>query len=94
MNVLSSPLITGILISGCSFKPALRTTDLVRARQATVTDVQEGLEVSVEEFASTKKSRQAFDADIASYGVLALLLRAKGGRGLERRIVRIRTKGY
>ena len=77
MNILSSLLMTGILISGCSFKPALHTADFMGARQPTVTDVQEGLEISIEEFASAKKSRQAFDAEIASYGVLALLLRVE-----------------
>jgi len=38
---------------------------------------QEGLELSIEEFASKNKSQQAFDADIAPYGILALLLKAE-----------------
>jgi hypothetical protein len=75
-------LATSLILSACaSFEPALRTPDFMRARQPTAIEVQEGFEVSIEEFASANKSRQAFDADIASYGVLALLLRAenKGG---------------
>jgi hypothetical protein len=35
------------------------------------------LEISVEEFASPHKSLQAFDADVAANGVLALLVRAE-----------------
>jgi len=34
---------------------------------------------SVEEFVTPEKSRQAFDADIASYGILALLVRVENG---------------
>lgn len=65
-----------LLFSACAtFEPALRTSDLMRARQPTVMEAQEGLEVSIEEFASVNKAKQAFDADVASYGVLALLLR-------------------
>ena len=71
-------LVAGICITGCaSFEPALRTSDLMRARQPTVMETREGLEISVEEFVSPDKSRQAFDADVASYGVLALLVRAE-----------------
>lgn len=71
-------LMPGLLLAGCaSFEPALRTADLMRARQPSATQVQQGLEISVEEFASAHKSRQAFDADVASSGVLALLVRAE-----------------
>jgi hypothetical protein len=70
-------LITSFLLAGCaSFEPALRTPDLTRSRQPSAVTAQEGLEISVEEFASPNKSRQAFDADIASSGILALLVRA------------------
>jgi hypothetical protein len=67
----------GVAVSGCaSFEPALRYQDLTRPRQPTVRVVQEGLEVSVEEFVSGNKSSMAFDAEIAQYGVLPLLVRA------------------
>jgi hypothetical protein len=52
---------------------------LTKPRQPTVKETQEGLEVSVEEFASKVKSQQAFDADIAPAGILALLLRVDNG---------------
>lgn len=49
----------------------------MRPRQPTAKEVQEGLEISIEEFASAAKSQQAFDADIARYGILALLLKVE-----------------
>jgi len=55
----------------------MRYQDLMRPRQPTVKEPQEGLELSIEEFASKNKSQQAFDADIAPYGILALLLKAE-----------------
>ena len=67
-----------IASGGCaSFEPAMRYQDLMRPRQPTVKETQEGLELSIEEFASKNKSQQAFDADIAPYGILALLLKAE-----------------
>ncbi len=69
-----------IVISGCaSFEPALHYSDLMKPREPTVKETQEGLEVSVEEFASKNKSELAFDADVAPYGILALLLRVENG---------------
>ena len=62
--------------SGCaSFEPGLRYQDLARARQPTVKQMKEGLEISLEEFASANKSRQAFDADVAPNGILPILLK-------------------
>jgi hypothetical protein len=62
-----------------SFEPGLRYQDLLRPRQPTVKQVQEGLEVSIEEFATTKKSHQAFDADLAPNGILPLLIKVENG---------------
>lgn len=71
-------LVASIWMTGCaSFEPALRTSDLMRARQPSVVETHEGLEISAEEFVTPDKSRQAFDADVASYGVLAMLVRAE-----------------
>src|ERR1043166_6706310 len=67
-----------VALSGCaSFKPAMRYQDLMRPRQPTIKENQEGLEVSVEEFASKDKAMQAFDADLAPRGILALLLKVE-----------------
>lgn len=65
--------------SCASFEPGMRFQDLMRPRQPTVMQVQEGLEVSIEEFATAKKSQQAFDADVAPYGILPLLLKVNNG---------------
>jgi hypothetical protein len=71
-------LIASIWMTGCAnFEPALHTSDLMRTRQPSVAGTQDGLEISVEEFITPDKSRQAFDADVASYGVLAMLVRAE-----------------
>ena len=71
-------LLLGFLLSGCaSFEPSLHSQDLMRARQPTVREVQQALDISVEEFVTAEKSLQAFDADIAPYGVLALLVRVE-----------------
>jgi hypothetical protein len=62
--------------SGCaSFEPGLRYQDLARPRQPTVRETKDGLEISLEEFASANKSRQAFDADVAPNGILPILLK-------------------
>jgi len=67
-----------LMFSGCaSFEPGLRFQDLMRARQPTVKEARDGLEVAIEEFATTNKSLMAFDGDIAPYGVLALLIRVE-----------------
>jgi len=65
-------------LCGCaSFEPAMRYQDLMRPRLPTVKETQDGLEISVEEFASKNKSLQAFDADLAPHGILALLLKVE-----------------
>jgi hypothetical protein len=69
-----------LLFNACaSFEPGLRYQDLMRPRQPTAKQEQEGLEVSIEEFATAQKSLQAFDADIAPYGILPLLLKVNNG---------------
>ncbi|MBI2875684.1 MAG: hypothetical protein HYY20_02245 [Candidatus Tectomicrobia bacterium] len=74
-------IVTAFAFSGCAvlnpgFQPHLPYYyNPASAHQSTTKEVQEGLEVSVEEFVSADKSRQAFDADLASFGVLALGVR-------------------
>ncbi len=77
MRSISIFLIALTVTSCATFEPGMRYQDLMRPRQPSAKKVQEGLEVSVEEFASPKKSLQAFDADIALHGVLAFLLRVE-----------------
>jgi len=66
------------VLSGCaSFEPGIRYQDLARPRQPTAKQTQQGLDISVEEFASANKSRQAFDADVGPNGILAILLKVE-----------------
>jgi hypothetical protein len=70
-------LLIAVVISGCaSFEPRLRLHDVLGDRTSTAKAEQESLEIAIEEFVSEEKSRQAFDADIAAHGVMAILLRA------------------
>jgi hypothetical protein len=76
-------IVTGLIFGACaSFEPGLRYQELMRPRQSTVSETREGLEVSVEEFASPSKSEYAFDTDMAYYGVLPLLVRIEN-KGTE-----------
>lgn len=82
MSVLPSP--KSLLISSClflsacaNFEPGMRYQDLMRPRQPTIQQSIDGLDVSAEEFASEKKSRQAFDADVAPNGILAILVKVE-----------------
>ena len=70
--------VIALILTGCAtFEPGLRYQDLTRPRQPDAKIVQEGLEVSVEQFATESKAKMAFDADVASYGVLPLLVRVE-----------------
>ena len=84
-----------LILSGCaSFEPGLRYPDLMRPRQPTVKETQEGLDVSVEEFASADKSRTAFDADVAPYGVLPLLLKVENNSSQTYRVQEHAVSAY
>jgi len=77
-----------LLISGCaSFEPGLRLQELHKPRHPTAKAVQEGVEVAVEEFWSRAKSEMMFDADLASEGVLSLLVRVQN-TGTERYVAK------
>jgi hypothetical protein len=77
-----------LLSVGCaSFEPGLRLQELNAPRQPTARAAQEGLEVSVEEFITQDKSLMAFDADLSSSGVLALLIKVENG-GVEKYVAK------
>lgn len=73
-----------LIISGCAtFEPRLQFEDLKKPRQPSAREIRDGVEVSVEEFATAKKSRMIFDADLASYKILPLLVRIENkGRSI------------
>src|SRR5262245_25314938 len=67
-----------LIFSGCAtFEPGLRLDDLMRPRQPTVMQAQDGLEVSLEEFITPNKSTMVFENDLASQGVLALFAKVQ-----------------
>ena len=81
-------IVIGVVFAGCaSFEPGLRFQNLQGPRQPTAKAVQEGLEVSVEEFITRDKSKMAFDSDLSSNGVGAILVRVDNG-GAERYALR------
>ncbi len=84
------------LVGGCtaSFDPSLRSPDLGMGGLPTVKDLREGLEVSLEEYVSANKSRRAFNAEIASYGVLPLLLRVENNGAREYKVNRSEIKAF
>jgi hypothetical protein len=85
-STLSAPRVIALLLilSGCaSFEPGLRLQELNRPRHPTAKAMQEGVEVAVEEFYTPAKSRMMFDADLASEGVIPLLLKVEN-TGTER----------
>jgi hypothetical protein len=77
-------LVIGISITGCTstFEPRLTAGAIEQPRLPSAKTVQSGIEVSVEEYFSSHKSRRAFDADIGASGVLPLLvyIENKGGQ--------------
>lgn len=76
------------IIPGCAtFEPGLRHQDLMRPRQPTVKGERGGVAVSIEEFATANKSLQAFDADIAPGGVLALVVKVENKGTMVYRIL-------
>lgn len=73
---LTGLVVLVVMWSGCAtFEPKLRYTDLLRPRNATIGLEKDDFIVSIEEFASSEKSRQAFDADLVAHRILPLLVR-------------------
>jgi len=87
--------VIALILTGCAtFEPGLRYQDLTRPRQADATSVQQGLKVSVEQFATESKAKMAFDADIASYGVLPLLVRVENNASQNYTVFRSDIRAY
>ena len=89
-------ILMSLIINGCvaNFEPRLSSLDAVGSGLPTVKQVQAGLEVSIEEFDSANKSRRAFDADIASKGVLPPLLRVENNGAREYKVDRNEVKAF
>lgn len=83
-------LVVGLcLISvGCaSFEPGLRLQELNTPRQPSAKATQEGLEISVEEFITPDKSLMAFDSNLSSSGVMAMLMKIENS-GTEKYVAK------
>ena len=89
-------LVVSLFLGGCvaKFDPRLSSPASLGSGLPTVKQVQAGLEVSIEEFASANKSRRAFDADIAPHGVLPLLLRVENRGGRHYRVDRNEVRAF
>ena len=74
---LAKCLIACMLVSGCaSFRPALDQQALLGGTRIPTTEQTiEGVTLSIEEFATPAKSKLAFDSEVASSGVVPLLIR-------------------
>ncbi len=70
------PLIVTLMFGGCisTFEPRMAGNTLEAPRMPTAKEIRAGVEVSVEEYFSSHKSRRAFDADVGANGVLPLLI--------------------
>ncbi len=85
-----------LFLGGCvaNFEPRMSSPGSLGSGLPTVSQVKAGLEVSLEEFVSANKSRRAFDADIASKGVLPLLLRVENNGAREYKVDRNEVKAF
>lgn len=89
-------IVMSVMLGGCvaQFEPRMSSSGSLGSGLPTVKQVQAGLEVSIEEFASANKSRRAFDADIASHGVLPLLLRVENRGAREYWVERNEVRAF
>jgi len=89
----------GVIILGCSltacmstFEPRITAGALEQPKLPTARAFQAGVEVSIEEYFSSHKSRRAFDADVGANGVLPILIYLENRGDQEYRIERRQIK--
>jgi hypothetical protein len=71
-----------------TFEPRMTGGAMEAPRLPTARAVQAGVEVSIEEFVSSQKSRRAFDADMGPSGVLPMLVHVENKSGQDYRLER------
>jgi hypothetical protein len=88
--VLCACLSAALSLTACmsSFEPRLTAGVLGTPRLPTAKAVHASVEISIEEYLSTHKSRRAFDADLGANGVLPLLVHIDNRSALDYRIER------
>lgn len=79
-----------LMLGACTstFEPRMSAGALEAPRLPTAKEVHAGVEISVEEYYSSHKSRRAFDADLAAQGVLPLLVHIENRSSQEYRLQR------
>lgn len=84
------PPLIGLFLSGCvaRFEPRMTGGAIGAPRLPTARAVQAGVEVSIEEYYSSQKSRRAFDADVGANGVLPILVHVENKSGQDYRLER------
>lgn len=84
----------GIMLGGCvaSFEPRLNTAALDPLLLPTVQAARNGIEVSIEEYFSSHKSRRAFDADLGASRILPLLMHIRNNSDRDYRLERRRIE--
>jgi|GEM_PF-1870471 len=85
-----------LILIGCmsTFEPRMSAGALEAPRLPSAKEVRGGVEVSVEEYFSSHKSRRAFDADVGARGVLPLLIHIENRSGQDYRLERRTIKAY
>src|SRR5262245_56201184 len=83
-------LAAALSLSACmsTFEPRMTGGALETPRLPTAKEAMAGVEVSIEEYFSSHKSRRAFDADVGAKGVLPLLIHVDNKSGREYRVQR------
>jgi hypothetical protein len=87
----------GLTACTSSFEPRMSAGGLEAPRLPTAREARGGVEVSIEEYYSSHKSRRAFDADVGSRGILPILIhienRSPQDYRIERRNINAKLNG-
>lgn len=92
-------LIGALMMSACTstFEPRVSAGSLEQPRLPTAKEVRGGVEVAIEEYLSSHKSRRAFDADLGPSGVLPILIHVENKSSqnyrIERKAIRAHLNG-
>lgn len=94
MPLKSLCLVAGMFVAGCTstFEPRMNGGALEPPRLPAAKVVRAGVEVSIEEYYSSHKSRRAFDADLGASGVLPILIHLENKSVRDYRIERLQIK--
>jgi len=89
IEILSAMLLA-LTFSACTstFEPRMMAGALAAPSLPTAKEVRAGVQVSIEEYFSSHKSRRAFDADVGSSGVLPILIHIENRSAQDYRIER------